>query len=352
MFNLPPRWRRLLQRARRAWENLRPHATPPVGSEWRDGHYQEPVTRGRWGRRVRGSLHYRLFVPSHLLPKRRAPLLVMLHGCSQDADAFATGTRMNALAEAQGCMVLYPQQNAAANPLRCWNWFNGEVQKGQGEAALIARLVQEIVRREGADARRVYVAGMSAGAGMAEILALRFPKLFAASALHSGLMWAAASSGSEAMRAMRIGSSASPPRTAAQLLQESAGSAAAGPMLVIHGSADDSVHPRNMEQIVAQRLALAGAGDTDAVPPIPSDSRDFESGDRTVHQRDFAQAGRLLVRTLTIDGLGHAWSGGDATQPFNDAAGPDASRLLLEFVLQYRLPAGIQRLRTETTVAL
>jgi poly(hydroxyalkanoate) depolymerase family esterase len=329
----------LLQRWRRALAALRRRQLPLPASqpaEWTAAVYQEPGQRKLLGLRTRRRLHYRLYLPTDRSRRGSMPLLVMLHGCSQDAAVFAAGTRMNAIAEEHGCAVLYPEQSTSANPLRCWNWFDSDVGRGAGEASLVVRLVQEVMRREAVDARQVYIAGMSAGAALAGVLSLRWPDLFAASALHSGVMYAAAGSASEAMRVMRSGASVSPQQAGRRLLDELGREVIVAPVIVIHGAADTTVNPCNAVQIVAQRLAVAGLPGAGESLPAPSEEVQIEIGGRSMTQRDYAAGARLLVRSLLIDGLGHAWSGGDAQQRFNDAAGPDASRMMFDFLLRHR----------------
>jgi poly(hydroxyalkanoate) depolymerase family esterase len=326
------RWQRAL---RRSWRRL--PAAAALDGAWRAEVYEELTSRKRLARRTHFRLHYHLFLPGDRLPGERFPLLVMLHGCSQDGAAFAAGSRMNAIAQQHGCAVLYPEQSRTANARRCWNWFDREAQRGQAEAGLIVRLVQEVMRRETVDVRRVYVAGMSAGAAMADILALRFPGLFAASALHSGVMYAAADSAGEALRIMRSGVSLSPTAAARRLAAENGQQPMLAPALVIHGRADSTVSPRNAEQIVAQRLALAGMTGADEQPNAPTEELELEMGGRKFLQRDYARDGTPLFRLVLIDGLGHAWSGGDAQQTFNDPAGPDASLMIMQFLRRHRL---------------
>ena len=333
-------WRRGRNALRRLWRQQLP-SREPVASAWSVGVYKEPGPRRLFGRRAQRSLNYRLYLPRDRSPQDQLPLLVMLHGCSQDAEQFAAGTRMNAVAQEHNCAVLYPEQNSAANALRCWNWFDRTVQQGGGEAGVIVRLVQEQMRSVAIDPRRVYVAGLSAGAAMAEILALRHPDLFAACALHSGIAFAAAGSAGEAMRVMGSGATVSAMDSARRLTGSTDGKLLVGPALVIQGSADTRVHPRNAIQIVALRQLLAGLQVSSEAEPVPSDEREFELGGRKVRQRDYRSGSRLLVRSLLIDGLAHAWSGGDPQLPFNDGTGPDASALILEFLLGQRLAKSV-----------
>jgi poly(hydroxyalkanoate) depolymerase family esterase len=277
---------------------------------------------------------YRLYLPTGSSRRNTLPLLVMLHGCRQDASNFAEGTRMNSLAEASRCAVLYPEQSQRSNPLRCWNWFESASLAGQGEAALLARLIERVTARRPIDSKRVYVAGMSAGGAMACILALRHSRLFAACAIHSGIMCGAADSLMQALEEMRSGPSAAGILQARQLVSEAGESVDLVPALVIHGDSDSTVNPVNADAIVEQFKARAELIDP-ADPLLPSDERRIVSGGRAYRQQDYVRQGQVAVRKVLVEGLGHAWSGGDARHEFNDADGPDASRLILDFVMQY-----------------
>ena len=139
-----------------------------------------------------GARDYKLYVPSGHRGQA-LPLVVMLHGCTQTPDDFASGTRMNAAAELKPCLVLYPAQAQRANSGRCWNWFKSNHQKrDRGEPSIIGGMTREIITRYGVDPRRVYVAGLSAGGAMAAILKSTHPDLFAAAGVHSGLPYGAA----------------------------------------------------------------------------------------------------------------------------------------------------------------
>jgi poly(hydroxyalkanoate) depolymerase family esterase len=281
------------------------------------------------------TLGYRLYLPSGSSRRDSLPLLVMLHGCTQDASSFAEGTRMNSLADASRCAVLYPEQNKRSNPLRCWNWFESASLAGHGEAALLARLIEQVTARRPIDPKRVYVAGMSAGGAMACILALRHSRLFAACAIHSGVMCGAASSLMQAIEEMRSGPSAAGILRARQLMSEAGESEVVLPVLVIHGDSDTTVNPVNADAIVEQFKARSEFFDPAAGALSASDERRIVSGRRAYRQQDYVQQGQVALRRILVEGLGHAWSGGDPRHEFNDADGPDASRLILDFVMQY-----------------
>jgi len=289
----------------------------------------------RWG--PRRELAYRLYLPTGSSRRDSMPLMVMLHGCNQDPLSFAEGTRMNTLAEEYRCAVLYPEQSKHSNPLRCWNWFESTSLAGQGEAALIARLIHQVTQRRPIDPRRVYVVGMSAGGAMACLLAVRHSRLFAACAIHSGVMYGAASSPAQALAAMRDGPSPISIERARQLVCDASESAVTVPTLVIHGDRDRTVNPVNADQIIAQLKArVEEITDPSDGPLLATDERRIEGGGYTYRQQDSTQQGEIVLRKIVIEGLGHAWSGGDMSYEFNDANGPDASRFILDFVMAYQ----------------
>jgi poly(hydroxyalkanoate) depolymerase family esterase len=136
-----------------------------------------------------GTRAYRLYVPSGYRGQP-LPLVVMLHGCSQTPDDFATGTTMNAVAEENDCLVAYPGQTQSANGSNCWNWFlDTDQRRDRGEPSIIADITKEIARGYSIDVARTYVAGLSAGGAMAAIMATTYPDVFAAAGIHSGLAY-------------------------------------------------------------------------------------------------------------------------------------------------------------------
>jgi poly(hydroxyalkanoate) depolymerase family esterase len=284
---------------------------------------------------------YRLYLPSAAATRDGLPLFVMLHGCGQDAQVFAEGTGMNQLAERHDFIVLYPEQSRSANSYGCWNWFEPAVLRGDGEAAAIARIVRKTVERYRIDPTRVYIAGMSAGGAMTSVLANRYGTLFAACAVHSGLMYRAAASPSAAVAAMHSGSLNSPLETARHAARSSSQSAAFVPMLVIHGDRDRTVNPVNADQLFEQARALAEFDRGPAKPLVETAERRVASSRRTYRLRDYERDGRVVLRKIIVEGLDHAWSGGDERHPFNDPREPDASQLIWDFVKQFRrVPGG------------
>jgi poly(hydroxyalkanoate) depolymerase family esterase len=261
-----------------------------------------------------GARDYKLYVPASARGAGPRPLVLMLHGCTQNPDDFARGTGMNAAAEEAGVIVAYPGQPAGANPKRCWNWFLPENHGDEGETAILAGLVRSLVDSESVDPSRVYVAGLSAGGAAAANLAAAHPDLFAAAGVHSGLAAGAASDVGGALGAMRAGA---------------AGAAGARTVrtIVFHGDADHVVNPVNAGAVAAQASAAAGRVKT-KVERGAAGGREYS---RTLHTDG---RGRTLCEQWTIHGAGHAWSGGDATGSHADPLGPDASREMLRFFLK------------------
>ena len=262
------------------------------------------------------SYPYRLYVPSatNANISQPMPLVVLLHGCKQDALDFSNGTAMNTLAEEQQVMVLYPEQITSANALRCWNWFEpGHQQAERGEPGMIAALTQKIVQQHGGDARRVYIAGLSAGGAMAAVVSSLYPDVFAAVGVHSGLAAGAARDVMSAFGAMRSGAKGHAPPVI--------------PTIVFHGSADKTVHPDNGEHITDAALAALKA----------SGLQLHKSQDSTAREAYSTVDGKPYIENWRIDDGTHAWSGGDAKGSYTDPDGPSASAAMLAFFLQHRL---------------
>jgi len=329
--------RRFLRKKFGAWVPPAARSGETGRSRFLVGIFKDPrASTVRW-LGTRGALAYRLYLPTGSSRRDSMPLIVMLHGCKQDSLSFAEGTRMNMLAEEYRCAVLYPEQSKHSNPLRCWNWFDSTSLAGQGEAALIAHLIDQVTQRRPIDPRRVYVVGMSAGGAMACLLAVRYSRLFAACAIHSGVMYGAAGSPAQALALMRDGPSPSSIERARQLVCDASEFAATVPTLVIHGDRDMTVNPVNADQIIAQLKArVEELADPGAGPLLAGDERRIESVGYTYRQQDSTRQGELVLRKIMVEGLDHAWSGGNMSYEFNDSDGPDASRFILDFVMAYQ----------------
>jgi poly(hydroxyalkanoate) depolymerase family esterase len=289
-------------------------ANPPSEPARPPSDTPEAFISGRHGGAAAAGRDFKLFVPAGAGAQPR-PLVVMLHGCTQDADDFAAGTRMNTLAREHGFYVLYPIQSRQANAQRCWNWFkHTHQQRGRGEPALLAGMVREVMARHAIDPSRVYVAGLSAGGAMAAILGQTHPDLFAAVGVHSGLAAGAARDLPSALEAMKKGGG--PIGTAA---------AKPPPTIVFHGAADRTVHPRNGEQVVQPFAQDAAETTTWRAPGRRSSTRQVWHG----------ASGEVQAEHWLVEGAPHAWSGGSPAGTYTDPGGPDASAEMLRFFLAH-----------------
>lgn len=274
-------------------------------------------------------LAYKLYVPGPRPAghRGRSPMVVMLHGCTQDADQFMTSTRMNQLAEREGFVVLYPVQSPLANPNRCWNWFLPAHQaRGKGEAGAIAGLVEQVASERGVDRGRIYVAGISAGGAMATVLAASYPEVFAAVGVAAGLPYAAATDVTSALAAMAKGAAPGtygPEKVLAAMGERKR----VVPMLIIHGTADQRVVPANADQLAEQWAAANGVTGrpTEVDVPAPPEGR---PGRMAIWADD---AGKPVVERLLITGLGHTWPGGDPAGTHVDPMGPSATDAVWKF---------------------
>ncbi len=263
-----------------------------------------------------GSRAYLTYVPA-TATKGATGIVVMLHGCTQTPEDFATGTGMNALADQHGFVVIYPQQSRGDNAQSCWNWFSpGDQRRDRGEPAIIAGLTRKAMAEHGVSNDCTFVAGLSAGAAMAVILGETYPDIFAGVGAHSGLPFAAARCVPSAFAAM-----AGNP----QELTGSEPDTTALRTIIFHGTADVTVHPSNGDRI-ARRAIDRGPRQT-----IETDEQGSTSG-RSYRRKIVASAGKDAgLEHWIVEGLGHAWSGGQPAGSFTDAKGPDASAEMIRF---------------------
>lgn len=280
-----------------------------------------------------GTRSYKLYVPSGYRGQP-LPLVVMLHGCKQDPDDFATGTRMNQMAEEKQCLVVYPAQARFASRPKCWNWFYAKNQeRGRGEPALIADIVRKVIRDYHVDESMVFVAGLSAGGAMAAIMAMTYPDIFAAAAVHSGMPASAARDMYSALAAMKHGPRKD--RISSDIASDIEASAPPVPMIVFHGDADPVVHPVNgdhvLRQVVSNHSEAAADGETDPesmTSVVQHQLRQGRSYTRILHHD---KIGQNVAEHWLIHGAGHAWSGGCANGSYTDPEGPDATREMMRF---------------------
>ncbi|ASS77183.1 hypothetical protein CIG75_10165 [Tumebacillus algifaecis] len=279
---------------------------------------------------------YKVYVPSNYVAGTKVPLMVMLHGCLQNPNDFAAGTRMNALAEEKKFIVLYPEMNIFANPNRCWNWFYDYNQhRGLGEPAIIKGMVDQVKAKYSVDNARVYVAGLSAGAGMSVIMGATYPDVFSGVGVSAGVEYNAANTAFGGISAMSYGGI--DPRTAGWNAYYEMGSYKRRmPVVVFQGTSDTIVNPINASQVIAQWAKTNDLVDDG----LENDSVKNVAGLTTagsVNGRSYTKYvyhdkyGSSLLEYWKVNGMAHAWSGGSTAGTYTDPAGPDASRIMWDF---------------------
>jgi len=276
---------------------------------------------------VAGNRDYKLYIPS-AYTGQALPLLVMLHGCTQTSIDFATGTRMNMLAEREKFFVAYPEQATSANGSKCWNWFQPtDQQRDAGEPSLIAGITRQVMNRYNIDVNRVYVAGMSAGGAMAAVMAVTYPDLYAAVGVHSGLAYGAAHDLTSGFAAMKRGAPQHAPRLSRVI-----------PLIVFHGDRDKTVATVNADHMLDQWLQAVDNGPG----TIRRSTRDAKmqrgqvAGGHSYTRFIYHDgSGRAMVEKWIVHRAGHAWSGGSHEGSFSDPKGPDASAEMLRFFTEH-----------------
>jgi poly(hydroxyalkanoate) depolymerase family esterase len=306
-----------------------PRSTPADEPGWERLEYRE-------GGRARP---FHVYTPPELPAGAPAPLLVLLHGCTQTPRGFASDAAMPRLADRHGFVLLCPEQTPADNQQGCWNWFQPAHQaRGAGDPAFIAGAARAVMAEDSRwsiDPERVYVAGLSAGGAMAAIMAVAYPDVFAAAAIHSGLAYRSATNMGAAFQAMTTGGA--DPADHGRAALEAMGSVVRPvPTIVLHGTADRTVCPVNGEQVVRQwiatnRLAAPDRYRAEFERPAETLAPDADGRHPSTRRRWRDEDGRLMQEYVVIEGLGHAWSGGAAGGSFTDPRGPSATDAMWAF---------------------
>jgi poly(hydroxyalkanoate) depolymerase family esterase len=207
-----------------------------------------------------GNLRAWTYVPQIAAPKR--PLVIVLHGCTQTAAAYDTGAGWSTLADEQGFMLLFPEQQRANNPNLCFNWFSpNDIRRDAGEALSIREMIATLVNDHGADPDRIFITGLSAGGAMASVMLATYPEVFAGGAIIAGLPYGSAKGVPAALDRMR--GQGLPDAAALDALVRRA-SDHAGPWPTIsvwHGDRDATVNSANADAIVSQWRSVHGISD-------------------------------------------------------------------------------------------
>ena len=300
----------------------------PATGKWLACHYAAQADRHAMPAR---RMPYWIYLPHTPAPPAGRPLIVMLHGCDQSATAFAEGTRMNQMADKEGYALVYPQQSAQVHPHRCWKWYDRATQQGGGDVPLIAGVLGNVMDAYPIDRSRVYICGISAGAAMAHIVALNHPELFAGLGMHSGPMFGAGHGAIGALGVMKHGNSARMDSAIAEVRARRP-SFPPLPTMLIGGAADEIVRPVNQAQLMRQSMMLNELGD--GVVKVTLKAGNKRSLPYRLH--DVWRGRKLMLRVAQVEELKHAWSGGDERLAFNSGAGPDASKMLMDFFGRHR----------------
>lgn len=279
---------------------------------------------------------YLVYVPQGHEQRGSTPLLVLVHGCRQTPEDIAAATRIITLADNLACLVLLPRQNPRANAWGCWNWFDSATASGWGETAIVAAQIEAVRRKYRIDAKRVFLAGLSSGGGLAAALALRRPDVVAGVFVHSGIACGAASTPQAALGVLKGGADTDFKEIAHTARASANRRSLPVPLCVIQGASDDVVAPVNASQLVRQYLVLNGhpaadIGQDDELPP-PDHTHATTIDTRAVSTSEWRIANRLVARHVSVASLGHAWSGGDKDYAYTDPHGPDATALLGAFI--------------------
>ncbi len=242
-----------------------------------------------------GNLRARTYLPERLAAD--APLVVVLHGCTQNAAGYDEGAGWSRLADRHGFALLFPEQQRANNSNLCFNWFQpSDNRRGGGEAESIRQMIGWMATHQGIDRSRIFVTGLSAGGAMASVMLATYPELFAGGAVIAGLAYGCADDLGEALACMGGRSGLSRAALGEAVASASPHSGRWPRVSVWHGSADHIVNADNGEAVVKQWLAVHG---------LPDRPDSIDRVDGYPRRRWRGRDGQILVEQLIITGMGH-----------------------------------------------
>jgi len=242
-----------------------------------------------------GNLRMLTYVPDNITPS--PALVVVLHGCTQNAAGYDHGSGWSALADRYGFVLLYAEQQEANNPKRCFNWFQpGDIERDRGETHSIRQMVEHAVRRHGVDRSRIFVTGLSAGGAMTSTMLATYPEVFAGGAIVAGLPYHCATSVPEAFECMFQGQTRSAHEWG-DLVRNASPHRGPWPTISVwHGSADATVKPMNAGEIIKQWAN---------VHAISSDPTSSDTVNGFPHRTWTDASGRTVIEEYVITGMAH-----------------------------------------------
>jgi len=287
---------------------------------WRRGRVRVPGVRFLPGHLPLRTWRYGLYAPGGLRDDESAPLVVVLHGCKQRALSFAYAAGWMDFADSARVRLLCPDQRRLANFFRCWNWFHPSAQSGQGELAVVAAMIDDAAKRVRVDENAVAAIGMSAGGALAALLAFHSPRRFRAVVTVAAAPLLGRFSVQNPHGVMQRGVALDP------LLALGTRRESCAPLAIIHGSADDVVHPRCAEQLLAQAVESFRRTGRGAAPGATVE------GAAGAMITDYRADGELLLRRIDVQGMGHAWTGGPGGHRYCERSGAPLTTLCGQFL--------------------
>lgn len=247
-----------------------------------------------------GNLKMYAYVPAGL--SAAAPVVVVMHGCTQNALSFSAETGWNKLADQHKFYVVYPEQQAANNSSYCFNWFqSGDQDRNQGEALSVKEMVDYMKSNYNIDSSRVYVTGLSAGACMTAVMLACYPDVFSKGAIMAGVPYKSATNASQ-VYAVSSGFVTDTPQDWGGLVT-GAYPGYTGPypdVAIFHGTMDNVVSFVNLEELMKQWTHVNNADQAADV------SISGFNGNSFVSRNVYADAGGAhVVETYTLSGMGH-----------------------------------------------
>ncbi|KOU70984.1 esterase [Streptomyces sp. MMG1533] len=270
-----------------------------------------------------GALRMFRYVPDGLPAGR--PVVVALHGCTQNASGYGTGSGWLQLADRWGFSVVLPQQQAANNASSCFDWFHsGDIERGQGEAASVAQMVDRHLADVSGDHARVYVTGLSAGGGMSAVMMAAYPEKFTGGGIVAGLPYGCAQAAGSPYVCMYVGATQTPQQWGDRVRAARPGYGGPWPTLtVFQGTADYTVKPVNMTDLTKQWTDVHGADQA-------ADVNDSVAG--YPHQVFADAGGHAVVETYSVTGMGHG-------QPVDPGSGSEQCGTAGAYLLDVNLCA-------------